>query len=221
MTDSERQQILKMIDDGKISAEQGLTLMRELDVEPEEDIPVEEAADPDPSFIEIAPGPTAAESGGIPSAESKSDPEFDRKLKRFRRLWVIPLGLGVFITMVGAYGMYAALQGSGTGFWFFFASLPFTVGVLLVALGLSSRTSRWIYINVKQKPGESPQRIAFGFPLSLVSWGVRLAKNYAPEDKSYAANEVINALVNGANSSEPLMVDVKEEDGTHVQVYIG
>ena len=36
MTDSERQQILKMIDDGKISAEQGLILMQALDHEPEE-----------------------------------------------------------------------------------------------------------------------------------------------------------------------------------------
>ena len=51
MTDSERQQILKMIEDGKISAEQGLVLMQAL----AEDEPDNAQAVPELPGAETAP----------------------------------------------------------------------------------------------------------------------------------------------------------------------
>ncbi|MCX6078006.1 MAG: hypothetical protein NTW32_00575 [Chloroflexi bacterium] len=215
MTDSERQQILKMIDDGKISAEQGLILMQALDEAPEDeadltDLPADELI-PAVGQPQIAANP----------AGPKTDPEFDRKVNRFRSLWTIPLWLGVAITVMGAYWMYAALQVSGLGFWFFFAWLPFLFGVLLSGLAFSSRTSRWIYINVKQKPGQSPQRIVLIFPLSLVSWVLQFVKSSVPDGDRGPVNEIMDALFASTLSSEPLMVDVDDEDGQHVQVYIG
>lgn len=221
MTDSERQQILKMIADGKISAEEGLTLMQAL------------GGEPDPDDEEMVPSVVEAEASsssyfGEPASvitdvpgEHKTDPEFDRKVNRFRSLWLIPLTLGVAVTVVGAYWMYSALQSAGMGFWFYCSWLPFILGVLVTAVAFSSRTSRWIYINVKQKPGETPQRIVLAFPLSLVSWGINLAKHKIPARERGAAEEVMNAVFNSTKSSEPLMVDVTEKDGEHVQVYIG
>jgi hypothetical protein len=216
MTESERQQILKMIDDGKISAEQGLVLMRALEEAANEEPELEEAGS-DVDVVVEEPQSQAGQSG----VEASSSPDFERKLKKFRNLWIIPLVAGVILTIGGAYMMYAAMQAGGLGFWFFFAWLPFMIGVLLTALGFSSRTSRWIYLNIRQKPGESPQRIAFGFPLSLVSWGVGLAGNFIPEKEDFAVSEVMKALTGSALTSEPLMVDVHDDDGTHVQVYIG
>jgi hypothetical protein len=214
MTDSERQQILKMIEDGKITAEEGLKLMRALGEEPEDDGVAElPAGDEIPSFI--------MEPGGEAEGEKKTDPEFDRKVNRFRSLWTIPLWIGVAITVAGAYWMYASMQAAGFGFWFYCAWLPFLLGVLAVAVAFSSRTSRWIYVNVKQKPGETPQRIVIAFPLSLVSWLMVFAKGKIPEHQRGAMDEVMGAVFNSTKSSEPLMVDVHEEDGEHVQVYIG
>ena len=213
MTDSERQQILKMIADGKITAEEGLTLMQALGEEPEDDsIPELPAGDEIPSFI--------TEPGGRAEGERKTDPEFDRKVNRFRSLWTIPLWIGVAITVAGAYWMYAALQVSGFDFWFYFAWFPFLLGVLVVALAFSSRTSRWIYVDVKQKPGEIPQRIVIAFPLSLVSWVMQFAKGKIPERAHGAVDDVMGAIFESTKSTEPLMVDV-EEAGEHVQVYIG
>jgi hypothetical protein len=215
MTDSERQQILKMIEDGKITAEEGLKLMQALGEEPEDDDSTPElpAGDEIPSFI--------TEAVGEAEGEKKADPEFDRKLNRFRSLWTIPLWIGVAITVAGAYWMYASMQASGFGFWFYCAWLPFLLGVLMVALAFSSRTSRWIYVNVKQKPGETPQRIVIAFPLSLVSWLMTFVKGKIPEREHGAMDEVMGAIVNSTKSTEPLMVDVHEDDGEHVQVYIG
>jgi hypothetical protein len=214
MTDSEREQILKMIEDGKITAEQGLTLMQALGEEPEdESAPELPAGDEVPSFI--------TEPGGEAEGEKKTDPEFDRKVNRFRSLWTIPLWIGVAITVAGAYWMYASMQAAGFGFWFYCSWLPFLLGVLVVALAFSSRTSRWIYVNVKQKPGETPQRIVIAFPLSLVSWLMMFAKGKMAEHDRGAMDEIIGAVFNSTKSTEPLMVDVQEEDGEHVQVYIG
>ena len=214
MTDSERQQILKMIEDGKITAEEGLTLMQALGDEPEEEgMPELPDGDKIPSFI--------TEPGGEAEGEKKTDPEFDRKVNRFRNLWTIPLWIGVAITVAGAYWMYASLQASGFGFWFYCAWLPFLLGVLVVAVAFSSRTSRWIYVNVKQKPGETPQRIVIAFPLSLVSWLMMFAKGQMHERERGAMDEVMGAIFNSTKSTEPLMVDVQEDDGDHVQVYIG
>jgi hypothetical protein len=117
--------------------------------------------------------------------------------------------------------MYAALQSSGLGFWFYCAWLSFLLGVAVVALGFDSRTSRWIYVNVHQKPGEKPQRIVVSFPLSPVTWLVNLFGSYIPAEQKGAVDDVMQAVFKSTKSDEPLFVDVHDEDGQHVQVYIG
>ena len=227
MTDSERQQVLKMIEDGKISAEQGLILMQALDAAPE-DGSDEEAQN---QILEGLPEPSATADSFLPdsldptgnskSERARTDPDFERKLNRFRNLWVVPLWVGVTITVCGAYGMYAALRSGGLGFWFYFAWLPFLLGVVVTALAFSSRSSRWIYINIQQKKGESPQKIVLTFPLSLVTWIVNFVKFSVPAGEVGPIKEVMSALFESTQSSEPLLVDVQEEDGEHVQIYIG
>ena len=221
MTDSERQQILKMIADGKISAEEGLTLMQALGDEPEDDEPIPAQIESGESAFFSADSGFSNFSESSDAGEPKTDPEFDRKVNRFRSLWMIPLWLGVAVTVAGAYWMFSALQSAGMGFWFYCSWMPFLLGVLVIAAAFSSRTSRWIYINVKQKEGQSPRRIVLAFPLSLVSWGINLAKHNIPERERGAAEEVMRAVFESTKSSEPLMVDVNEKDGDHVQVYIG
>jgi hypothetical protein len=216
MTDSERQQILKMIDEGKITAEQGLILMQALGDEPESDDLPELL---DNQMLSTSTSQAFSEAESEPEHKA-TDPEFDRKVNRFRRLWVIPLWIGVAITISGAYWMYASLQASGFGFWFYCAWLPFILGVLVTVTGFSSRTSRWIYVNIKQKPGETPQRIVFAFPLSLVSWVVNIFRSSIPNRERGAVEEVMRAVFDSTKSIEPLMVDV-DEDGEHVQIYIG
>ena len=205
MTDDERQQVLKMIQDGKITAEEGLKLIQALDA----DVPAHET-----DIIE-----TAADDRT--HTGTKSSPEFDRKINRFRRLWLIPLSAGILITVAAAYWMYSALQGSGLGFWFYCSWLPFLLGIAAIALGFDSRTSRWIYIDVHQKAGEHPQRILLTFPLSPVSWLVSLFGNQIPAEQRGAVDDVMRAIFKSSQSQEPLFVEVHEDDGEHVQVYIG
>ncbi len=208
MTDSERQQILKMIEEGKITADEGLKLMQALAAN-------DESAGEEVEVVETVAGGEAA------SEKRGEDPYFEKKINHFRSLWTIPLWIGIAITVAGAYWMYSALDKAGFGFWFYCSWLPFLLGVGLAALALSSRTSRWLYVNVKQKPGEKPQRIVIAFPLSLVSWILSLVGNRIPIGKKGTADDVMQAIFDGTKSDEPFLVEVHEEDGEDVQVYIG
>jgi len=213
MSSEERQHILKMVEDGKINADEAMKLMKALD---ESSMEME--------IIEAAP---ASSSG--PEAESDSKkpnaPEFEEVAHRARRLWQIPLWIGVFITVLAAYWMYILVSTANYGFWFYFAWLPLLLGILMIALFASSRTSRWLYVNVQQAEGsEGPRNITLGFPipLGLASWFLRNFGNNIEGLRQANVDEIIELLSKGISAREPLIVNVDEaEHGEHVQVYIG
>jgi hypothetical protein len=229
MTDQEREIILKMIEDGKISPEEGVKLMNALGSSAEEEQPTisakagsgtEEAAGSGPKTGEEKP---QAEKSGF-----ESDPRVARVKSMARRYWQIPLWIGIVITVGTALGMYAILRGPGMNFWFFCLTAPLLLGVLVMAIAAGSRKARWIFVDVQQKPGEKPQRIFLGFPLPLkfTSWFLRTFKNKIPDLKKEIGDkpieDIIEVMDQSFTSDEPLVVNVDEgEDGEKVQVFIG
>jgi hypothetical protein len=214
MSDEERAQILKMLEDGKISPEDALKLMNALEASGE-------AESPEEVEVLVPPEPEAENRPGADVPKSEPDPEFDQKVKGFRRLWLIPLSVGLVVTVLGAWWMYSAMLNSGFGFWFMCAWLPFLIGVVAVALAVISKTSRWIYVRVEQKPGERPQKIIVAFPIPspVLRWGLRNFGHNIPPEARVASDMAMKAVLE--DLQEPLYVDVHDEDGEHVQVYIG
>jgi hypothetical protein len=204
MTDSEREQILKMIEDGKITAEEGLKLIQAL----------ETGDEPEP--------------GGVPEAEippqspPSVDPVVERMKRRVRSLYFIPLGIGVLLTVLFSWLMYLSIQASQMGFVFYCVLFPaLMLGILLIALGASTRSSRWIYVDVRQKPGEKPGHIMIGFPLDLASGLMHVFGGAVPGKEREKFDLVMNAVTD-TTRDEPLVVQVDEgENGDRVQVYIG
>jgi hypothetical protein len=208
MTDSERAQILKMIDDGKITAEEGLKLMQALaqDEEAEAEIPQLET-----------------ESGG--EAEwhpAPPDPVVERLKRRVRSFYVIPLFGGTLLTIFAAWLMYQSINNGSMGVAFYCLLFPiFLVGILLLTLGASSQKSSWMYVDIQQKPGEKPGRIMLGFPLDLARWLMNTFKGNIPHHEREKADMVLQVM-NETTSKEPIVVQVDEgEDGNKVNVYIG
>jgi len=211
MTTSERSKILKMIEEGKITPEEGLHLMQALGEDPLEDQVV---------------GDESAETSEAhaPKVEVKTepDPAINQTVEKARSLWMIPLWIGVVITVFGSWVMYQNIHGAQISAWFYCLGFPiFTLGVLFILLGWSSKTSRWLFVSVKQKPGEFPKRIMLGFPLplGLTSWFFRNFGHMIKGLKNAPVDQVIDAM---QRSNEPLVVNVDEgEDGEKVQVFIG
>lgn len=220
MTDQEREIILKMIADNKISPEDGLNLMQAL----------KEKADDAPAltgFIADAPAadPEAAAPGiTIAPASSEPDPNIEKVKTAARRLWQIPLWIGVGLTILTAVGMYLIQTSAGMNFWFYCLGAPLLLGIVLIVTGVGSHYSRWLFVDVHQKPGEKPEHISLGFPLplKLTAWFLRNFGHKIPNLRKTNVDEIIQVIQTGFTGDDPLVVNVDEgEEGERVKVYIG
>ena len=217
MSSDERKKILQMVEEGRISAEGAAGLMRALD----------EDAEPDPDQEDEAAeaGVEVIEKHADPGYARSEAPEFDRIKERARRFSLIPLWVGIFITVFSAWAIYAIQQNVGVNFWFYCMTLPLLLGVLLIALGAGGRTSRWIYVDVERrdaKPGEGPRHITLGFPIPLgfVAWFFEnFGHNFTGMSKG-RVDGIIQMMNATRDSKEPLMINVDDDDA-RVQVYIG
>ena len=211
MSSEERKKILQMVQDGKISAEQAASLMRALEADA-----VAQSAEAGMEVIE-----TGASSDG----ERTDAPEFEEIKARARRFAMIPLWIGVAITVLSAWAIYSVQQSSGMNFWFFFLIIPLLLGVLFIALGASGQSSRWLYVNVDRRNAhDGPRNITLGFPLplGLTAWFLRTFGHNIHSMRNTNVDEIIQLLDATGKSGAPLIINANDnEDGEHVQVYIG
>ncbi|MDP1716121.1 MAG: hypothetical protein Q8L41_15385 [Anaerolineales bacterium] len=208
MSSEERRKILQMVADGKISAKEAATLMRTL----------EDSAGEEMEVIGAVPG-----AGGH---EARSDgPEFDEVRKRALRFAMIPLWVGIVFTVLSAWAMFSIQQNAGLNFWFFCMSMPFVLGVLLIAMGAGNRSSRWLYVNVdRSQQNEWPRyiTIALPLPLGLVNWFLKNFGSHIEGLKRTTVDEVVMAISMAKSITEPLIINVDDtDDGERVQVFIG
>ncbi|HSL43223.1 MAG TPA: hypothetical protein VK897_07320 [Anaerolineales bacterium] len=207
MSSEERRKILQMVQDGKITAEQASSLMRALE---------EDSAEAEVEVFETAAAP----------ADEKTDAhEFEEVKARARRFAMIPLWTGIFITILSAWGMYSIQQRAGVNFWFVFLLIPLLLGVLLIALGASGPTSKWLYVNVDRRNAhDGPRNITLGFPLplGLAAWILRNFGHHIRGMNHTNVDEIIQILDATGKSGAPLIINANNnEDGEQVQVYIG
>jgi len=207
MSSEERKKILQMVEEGKISAEEAASLMRALDNDSDE--------------VDVF---EAGSSSGYERGEA-STPEFENVKTRARRFAMIPLWAGVFIAVLSAWGIFAIQQSAGVNFWFFCLLFPLMLGVLLIALGAGGPNSKWLYVNVdRRESDDGPKNITFGFPIpfGLTAWFLRNFGHNIRGMKNANVNDIIQMLDATGKSGEPFIVNVNDdEDGEHVQVYIG
>jgi hypothetical protein len=189
--------ILQQIEDGQITAAEGL---RQLD----------------PPVV-IPPAPKAA---------AREKAPHDPGLEHWRRWWMVPLWVGMGITLVSGLLMFLAYQAGGLGFWFAVAALPFIFGVVVMALAAASRSARWLHVRINNVNGmgDRPRNIALSFPLPIrfTAWLLRKVGPRIPQLKDRGLDELILALAEGTSTASPLYVDVANgQGGEHIQVYIG
>lgn len=252
--EEERMRILEMIDDGKISAEEGFLLLKALSQTDESGAGLEEEVDlpdapvlmnastleqldarakdelPPPSF---SASPSAPANSFEPQANA-FNPErvlggaptgLPADAAKWRRWWTIPLWIGAGIIVLGALVMYGAIKSaSAVNLWLLCASVPFTIGVLILVLAWQSRHSPWLHLRVQQPPGETPQRIALSFPIPVGAtiWFLRAFGNHIPGLRDQPLDEIIQAVSETARPDNPLYIQVDEgEHGEKVEIFIG
>ncbi|MEJ2749538.1 MAG: hypothetical protein P8183_16780 [Anaerolineae bacterium] len=196
-----RQQVLLMLQDGKLTAEQAQELLQALE-------PTAEA-------------PQEAIEGEI--VEPMEPPDMDR----FRRFWQYPffIALAVLIAVgLGLRSLYQTSEGVMT-FWLFCVSSLFALTFILTALAFMSRSAPWVHVRIKEKQGRKIA-ISLPLPMGLAQWGIGIARNFVPESEQGnldMAAEFIRSARHDLQGpdTEPLMINVDDEDGDQVQVFIG
>ncbi len=221
MSDVERMHILQMIEDGAVTAEEGLRLLNALAGNKPE-LEAGNAAEAGSAEAHASSAAHEAEAPQEPPIVHTTPPA--PNMEKWKRWWLIPLWIGVGITTVGALLMYWAYAKTGLSLWLACLSLPFAVGVLVIALAAATRTAKWIHIRVNTGKDEWPRNIALSFPLPihLTAWFLRTFRNNIPKFKDTAVDELILAMGESTTPDNPLYVEVNEgANGEHVQVYIG
>lgn len=230
-----RMQILNMIERGDISAEEGLRWLEAL-AKNSSELPSPEGLTPERLAPEelAANGPENSPGMAIPETQTAAADVVETPIHpadqlpfdaaRIRRYWVVPLWIGVGVTVIAGLLMYWANQAQGIGFWFACASVPFIFGLLLIILAVQSRTARWLYLRVEQPGSEWPRVIQFGFPLPLgiAARLLRFLRGRIPNMPDIDFDEMLSSLSRSATPENPFYVQVEDDKGgKKVEIYIG
>lgn len=189
-TRDERQKILQMINAGQISADQGAELLSALN---------------------------GAEETTEPEAETLPAPE---PLPKFDNLWLIPLGIGTFILIVGGMMLSSAYQAGG---WLLFVcGWPlFAIGLLIIIAAWFAQRGPWVHIRITHEK-KNQRDIKISVPLNPAVFILKIVRPFIPRLKNTGIDEVLMSLQGNVNRDQPLVVDVnKAEDGERIQVVIG
>ena len=192
-------EILRMIEKGTISAEEGEMLLDALDSGPRPEDQL--ALEPDTSWQ-----PAASEA----ETRSTGPPAWTHGV------WIYPLAGG--IVLVGLAGMATALLVSVGTYGWLACTLPLmALGGLVAVLAWWSQRARWVHVRVRNQG----TRVRFSLPVPLrpVAWLAHLARPWVPQVRDIPVDEMILAL-GDMEDDEVLGVEVNDER-EEVQVYFG
>jgi hypothetical protein len=196
--ESEHREVLRLVQEGKVSAEEAARLLEAMGDE-------EEAAESAPAEVVISPHERQTLAEEIaPSTR--------------RPYWAYILLFGLGWTLVGAS---LTLRANGT--WWLVLAIPFLlVGLAILTFGIASRGATWLSVRISDSGGRSKIALDFPVPLTLAAWGVGIARPFVPQLRDTAVDELILSLRDGGAKGEVLLVDVvDDEDGERVQVRFG
>ncbi|MDX9830075.1 MAG: hypothetical protein RBU35_07425 [Anaerolineae bacterium] len=192
----ERLRILKMVQEGQLSAAEAASLLEAL-------------AEPAPALPDAGP---RAEPGATPDPAA-----------RWGRYWIYPLLAGGGLLIAGSLVMGLVNATGGARGWLICGWTPMLLGLLLAVLAWWSRGSTWLHLRIREGGG-SRARIALSFPLplTLAAWALRLAQPFVPQLRDTGVDDLIIALRHSTAEGQPLVVDVQDDEtGERVEIYIG
>ena len=222
----QRLDILRKVESGELSTEDGSRLLEELEMGlppgPGESLPaVQEPVLPAPEieFISLPAAPQADQAPQLTDLEAS-------RFNFWQKWWLLPFGIGVVLTLLGAYWMYLGYVSAGLGWGFWLSWIPFGLGVLITAAAARSRTARWLHVRVREGGGKDGRphniNISFPLPISFGAWVLRTFGRWMPNDfQKQHMDEVLGMLDQALTKDTPLHVMVNEKDGDQVEVFIG
>lgn len=206
--------ILDMVEQGQITADEGLRLMNAMNAGSASQRPQADSFDGDVAFVPEYP--SEGRTSNIPAEEMA-------RMKQLKRWWLLPFGIGLVILLLGAVWMYMGYSNAGFGFGFWLAWLPFLLGIAIVAVSFNARKGVWLHLKVTQAPGEWPQhiRISLPMPLNLAKWFFSTFGDRVVGLKDQSIGD-FPTILETLSPEEPFYVHVNDDQhGEEVEIFIG
>jgi hypothetical protein len=198
--------VLKMIEEGTISAQDGERLLAALKTEGAEGVEDEIAAGAPPTPPPPPPDP-------VIEPVPVGPPQF------WTQVWIYPLVVGIALLAGMGYLTNLLITGGEKLGWLV-CTIPLALfGGLVALLAWWSSFSRWLHVRI-QDDGKKIN-ISLPLPLRPAAWLVRVVRPFVPELQEVPVDELILSLANLDKEEGLLMVDVDEGKGEKVQVYFG
>jgi len=219
-TNQRRYQILRKVETGEISIEEGNRMLADLEAGVYEEEEVSPLPEPEPIPLTVPEVEPVASQPEVIHAGVDDDAE--RRMKRWQRWWILPFGVGIFLTIISAVWMFQGYAEAGFGWRFWLSWFPFSFGLLLAVASWYSQTLPWVHVRIREgKESYTNISISLPIPIGLVSWGLRRYKSYAPDQyEKVHLDEVMNVLNETLTQDAPMHVVVDDDDDTHVEVFI-
>ncbi len=210
-----RLEILRKIESGELSAEAGLGLISQLEgVNP---LVESGAGGIEPgAALGIADAPSESATGSE-AAAPRGTPDFGRW-----KVWTW-IGFGIFtlVTAVSAFWMVQGWQAHPFGWGFWLSWIPFLIGIAGMMFMFNSR---WLHVRVRHSRGGRQERVAVSvpFPPGFVALLFRTFPQWVPERAGGVdIGEILDEMSRGISKDQPIYIQVDEEDGGQVEIYIG
>jgi hypothetical protein len=204
--DESKIEILKKVESGILSVEEGSDLLNIFDKAEEE------------SFETGA----TSRSAELEPMEPIEKPQANGCWKA---AWSMILVGGAVLTGFSAYWVYQAFENKGFGWGFFLSWIPLVLGVFIMIGGWILLESPWMHVRIHSKEDNKKVHIVFSMPvpLRLARWVFRTFGHYMPpEVREKGVDEMLEAIEESMKAGEPFHVQVDDDkDGSKVEVFIG
>lgn len=204
-SDESRFEILKRVQNGTLSAEEGSDLIGILD-RGREAATGQEVIDP------------------VPPLDDTATQESPRVSGWWKALWSLILIGGAVLTGFSALWAYRGYERAGLGWGFWLSWIPFIIGLLWMIFGWMLLDSPWMHLKIRASDEGKPQKIniAIPLPIRLISWGIKTFGHHMPADlKEKGVDEMLVEVENALKRREPFQIAVDDrEDGDQVFITI-
>jgi hypothetical protein len=221
-TSEERQQVLQMIADGKITPEEGSRLLAALSGGAPHELPAHGATSDQTSDAPQAEQADPQQQAYTPEQEVISPPPpIETQIPDTRHWWQVPFWIGVALLVASAFTLAGTLSSSAVCLAVLCGLPLLLIGILAVIVAWFARNGPWVHIRVKNdRPGQHDFNMSVPLDLGVVA--VRVAEPFVPQMKQTGVDDVILSVKDNVKKDQPLIIDVNDdEDGEHVQVIVG
>jgi hypothetical protein len=203
--DENKLEILKKVEDGTLSVEEGSELLGILD-----------------SGVRSMPQPKVVQHQH--HIEEMSEPAEPYKVSGcWKAAWSMILLGGAVLTAFSAFWVYQGYQSKGFGWGFWLSWIPLVVGVLITILGWALMESPWLHVRVHSEEDEKNVNIVFSIPipLGLMRWFFRTFGSRMPEEvHGVQVLEMLDELEASLKRGEPFHIQVDDEkDKSKVEIF--